>query len=129
MAFEKLEEFSKVELGRSVPSPREGKTATRDFWLNDALVESARTLFGRPGSNSFRSCAAIAELYDRDWWSRVWILQEGSCPTETVLFCGERGASIRHFEAFQHILYSIGTSDGEEPREMGRACIQALAVS
>ena len=34
------------------------------------------------------------------------------------IFCGERGASIRHFEAFQHILYSIGTSDGEEPREM-----------
>ena len=44
--------------------------------------------------------------------------RKGSCPTETVLFRGERGASIRHFEAFQHILYSIGTSDGEEPREM-----------
>lgn len=58
--------------------------------------------------NSYRS------LVEREWWRRVWVLQELSVAQDVVFVCGERRLSYQHFIAadsfFRFYVWTIVTS-------------------
>ncbi|KAH6676834.1 hypothetical protein B0J14DRAFT_652241 [Halenospora varia] len=41
-----------------------------------------------------RALSALDQLLDRDWWCRVWIIQEATSPTKTYLVCGRYGTKF-----------------------------------
>ncbi|SPO07052.1 uncharacterized protein DNG_09746 [Cephalotrichum gorgonifer] len=43
--------------------------------------------------------AGIADLLQRDYWNRIWIIQEVALAKEALVMCGERAVSLTLFDA------------------------------
>lgn len=76
-------------------------TEVRDRYLREPLTNSLmdrqrKALFTPDNRDAVQ---AFANLLDRPWWKRAWIVQEGTTPDSgrTLLFCGDRVLDWTHF--------------------------------
>lgn len=103
--------------------------------------------FGPTGSKEKRALEALRKIGHRSWWTRAWIVQEGTIahPSRTILFCGKRSIDwsclraalqiTHHVAHYQSSGMSIDFNDGmtirldafRKDREAG-ANIQLLRV-
>jgi hypothetical protein len=80
--------------------------------------------FGSRGSKEQRALEALRKIGHRLWWTRAWIVQEGTIahPLRTILFCGNRSIDwaclrtalqiIHHVTHYQSSGMSIDFNDG-----------------
>jgi hypothetical protein len=80
--------------------------------------------FGPRGSKEERALEALRKIGHRLWWTRAWVVQEGTIahPSRTILFCGNRSidwACLRaalqithHVSHYQSSGMSIDFNDG-----------------
>jgi hypothetical protein len=80
--------------------------------------------FGPRGSKEGRALEALRKICHRHWWTRAWVVQEGTIahPSRTILFCGNRSidwACLRaalqithHVTHYQSSGMSINFNDG-----------------
>ena len=52
---------------------------------------------------------ALEALFNRDWWTRAWIVQEGLASVETMICCGDNSASRDQVCVFLDVLLMIFT--------------------
>ena len=87
---------------------------------NDAVAALATIsahdpeVFGPPGSEAFRGWRAISVLCRREWWRRVWIVQEASGIPETEVWCGGMGVPWRAIQATIFISMELAKYPGLE---------------
>lgn len=64
------------------------------------------------GANSWgiRDWSGLAVFFAEDWFERAWIIQEATCPTESLSFCGKAiigwkgiAATVRSFTDAQEL--------------------------
>ena len=83
-------------------------SATRTtVWLgekstqSDVAMDFIRSIRG--DSYSYDSDAdrgltlAIAELFEREWWTRVWVIQEALLSRKVIFMCGDREVDLVYF--------------------------------
>jgi hypothetical protein len=68
--------------------------------------------FGPRGSIQHRAVEALRMIYRRPWWTRAWIVQEGTMvnPMRTILFCGNRSADWTHFRVALQLTHDVKLS-------------------
>jgi heterokaryon incompatibility protein (HET) len=49
----------------------------------------------------------VSSLLNKPWWSRVWVMQEGTASTNTSFHCGEASASILHLHDMNLVLHTL----------------------
>lgn len=95
LAFDKMKEW-KLRLDEM----------KRQFGGSDELAVTSISsddpfFFGPNGSEQRRASEAVRKLCCRPWWSRAWVVQEGSIsnPMRTMIFCGRRSIDWLHLRA------------------------------
>lgn len=81
LAMKKIGEYGRYLGGLQEQHENDVYKAVGTLSPDDAII------FGEEGSESFRSWNAIAILFRREWWFRVWVIQEATA-TATVFCCG-----------------------------------------
>jgi hypothetical protein len=57
---------------------------------------------------------ALQSYFGRSWWNRVWTLQEGTSPAETMYICGDQTVSDIQINATTSLLTEIERIEGYE---------------
>jgi hypothetical protein len=74
-------------------------------------------LFDSLGSDTMRAWDAFENLFHLNWWTRAWIIQEGSCPRPVIIYYGTACAELSEFVS---CVWATGWMD-REFSELGRA--------
>lgn len=117
-------------------------SATRTtVWLgekssqSDVAMDFIRSLRG--DSHSYDSDAdqvltlAIAELLGRQWWTRVWVIQEALLSRHVILMCGDREVNLVYFiqlvqgKGFRNAF--LTENGAEEPQRLAKRSSQDMA--
>ncbi|KAE8444971.1 hypothetical protein EG329_014099 [Mollisiaceae sp. DMI_Dod_QoI] len=70
--------------------------------------------FSRPSTKP--GLEALADLFDREYWKRIWIIQEITVARRITLFCGDDFVNAQHLLIAQQLLKSMETrypADGD----------------
>lgn len=74
---------------------------------------------------SQRQAKAILSLCERDYWRRIWIVQEIMLAKEATIYCGSRRISWHHFEQLVNDLQAIS----DRGREKHTPCVSSVLNS
>ena len=109
-----------------------GEKSTR----SDVAMEFIRSLRG--DSHSYDSDAdkgltlAIAELLGREWWTRIWVIQEALLSRRVIFMCGDREVDLVYFiqlvqgKGFRNAFLTV---DGpEEPQIIAKRSFQDMTL-
>ncbi|KAK2613210.1 hypothetical protein N8I77_000137 [Diaporthe amygdali] len=58
---------------------------------------------------------ALRDILRREWFSRIWVLQEGALAKSAMIICGRKGVSSRTFVVMPSVL-NIDCHEGEQAR-------------
>ncbi|KAI8942843.1 hypothetical protein NX059_000883 [Plenodomus lindquistii] len=97
-----------------------------------ATIESDNPFFA--GNETFqldKKLKALCKLLTRAWWTRAWIVQEGSVAhsLRTMLFCGDRKLIWEHFRAARWIAPRVATTMGAHDIALFRSGMAAQLAS
>jgi hypothetical protein len=82
---------------------------TSDFrWLK--TIPELYKSEGDDKSHVLQRWEGISQLFDRPYWSRVWILQEAVLARELLLMCGTERTTFNETENFQSVLFEISAN-------------------
>jgi hypothetical protein len=84
MAYEKFEEASNRR--------RDAKQAELPF--RSLLSKYEPHSYDPLDSNNVRAWEAVDRLFNQDWWTLAWIIQEATCSVPTSLYCGAYGVLL-----------------------------------
>lgn len=68
------------------------ETTRKNYWETiSAITPSDPSFYGPPGTVPHRAWLAIKKIWERDWWSRAWIVQEATLAgsRHLSLMCGK----------------------------------------
>lgn len=95
-----------------------GEKSTR----SDVAMEFIRSLRG--DSHSYESIAdkglklAIAELLGREWWTRIWVVQEALLSRRVIFMCGDKEVDLVNFiQIFQRKGFITAFLTEDQPTE------------
>jgi hypothetical protein len=54
----------------------------------------------------------LGMLFDREYWKRIWIVQELIVAKETILYCGENSIKAKCLYAVQQLFRRMADLDG-----------------
>src|SRR5436305_8471675 len=74
------------------------------------------------------SLFGILDLFDRPWWSRVWVAQELAVARNPVFMCGPKQVSWEHMDAALSFYGGLSESSGMLPRGIFRTITKELGV-
>ena len=60
----------------------------------------------------------IVHLFERDWWQRAWVVQEATCPVETVFQCGSHQFDWKVLAIFLIIVVEFFTHEEKRAKEL-----------
>ncbi|KIW07209.1 uncharacterized protein PV09_02074 [Verruconis gallopava] len=64
--------------------------------------------FNKSSDHKFSvACKGMRDIFDRPWWSRVWIVQEVAVASRAVVICGDRSLMWSDFEKVVEILTDL----------------------
>jgi hypothetical protein len=50
---------------------------------------------------------AMTRLFNREWWSRIWVVQEVSTKADTIVLCGNRSTTLEALKDTQLIMWAL----------------------
>lgn len=74
--------------------PSEWRVGWRSYFWS-AFIEG----FIGARDSGLRDWKALSAFFQRDWFGRVWIVQEATCPVDLLLFCGKASIDWPDIEA------------------------------
>lgn len=83
-AFRKIHQLAEFYL--KLPQRPSGRSLTQAGI--EAVTADNPVLYGPVGSDCYNAWQAIFALCKREWWTRVWIVQEATGPSHPLLFTG-----------------------------------------
>src|SRR5436190_634220 len=68
---------------------------------NDSIQESTLSVFNP------RAALGLVHLFDRPWWSRIWVVQEATVHINTILACGNRWVTLEELAAAASVMAQL----------------------
>jgi hypothetical protein len=126
----RMAEVVAIWLGKAADESDLAIDVMRDWELkHDALFQELRGIahsiskrifsedpypLGPEGSKQQRAQEAITKLALRPWWTRAWVVQEGTIahPSRTLIFCGNRNISLAGLRVTLYLRYMGNMGNG-----------------